>query len=178
MSSAAERVLRAYPQIFFACHVRHIPDPRTKRLLTSRQREVLDHLSDDHSMGMRQLAAHMGVTSSTMSITIDRLVQRGYVVRDVANDDRRRVELRLTQAGVRLRGAQEVLDAARVSEMLERLSPSDADDALRGLETLADAARRMMEARAAQTSGQGKSATFAPAPTPVPGSPRTRRSQP
>jgi len=152
---SVQRVLRAYPQVYFACHVRHIPDPRTKRLLTSRQREVLDHLSDAHGIGMRQLAAHMGVTPSTMSITVDRLVQRGYVVRAVDANDRRRVELRLTQAGVRLRGAQEVLDASRVGLMLQHLAPEVMEDALRGLELLARAAGSMMR-EAAHSRGSAR----------------------
>jgi DNA-binding MarR family transcriptional regulator len=155
--TTVHRVLRAYPQVFFACHVRHVPDPRVQRLLTARQREVIDHLSDVHGIGMRQLAAHMGVTASTMSITVDRLVQRGYVVRAVDAGDRRRVELRLTQAGVRLRGAQEVLDSSRVAEMLERMPPEEQDEAVRGLERLAAAARSMMEdrARSAGDAGSG-----------------------
>jgi DNA-binding MarR family transcriptional regulator len=138
--AAIERVLRAYPRVFFACHVRHVPDPRAGRMLTARQREVLDHLSDRHGMGMRQLAAHMGVTASTMSITVDRLVQRGFVVRAIGAEDRRRVELRLTPAGLRVRGPQEVLDASLVGEMLDRLGAEEREQALRGLEMLASAA--------------------------------------
>jgi DNA-binding MarR family transcriptional regulator len=143
-SRAVERVMRAYPQVFFACHVRHLPDPRTRRMLTARQREVLEHLSDVRGMNLRQLAWHTGVTASTMSITIDRLVQRGFVVRAVDAADRRRVELRLTAAGVRIRGAQEVLDAGRVATMLAGLAPHTREAAVRGLEQLAGAAARMM----------------------------------
>jgi DNA-binding MarR family transcriptional regulator len=99
-------------------------------------------------MGVRQLAAHMGVTASTMSITVDRLVQRGYVIRAVGAEDRRRVELRLTPAGLRVRGPQEVLDAALVGDMIDLLGPQERERALFGLELLASAAARL-------TSGQG-----------------------
>ena len=64
----------------------------------------------------------MGVTAGTMSLTIDRLERKGYVVRlrDVA--DRRRVTVRLTAAGVRVRDASSVLDPALVEAMVARLS--------------------------------------------------------
>jgi DNA-binding MarR family transcriptional regulator len=46
-----------------------------------------------------ELARHMGVTASTMSLMADPLERGGYVRRDRSNQDGGRVDLRLTAAG-------------------------------------------------------------------------------
>jgi DNA-binding MarR family transcriptional regulator len=89
----------------------------------------------------------MGVTVSTMSIAVDRLVRQGYVARDRAESDARVRHVRLTAAGERLRAAQKVLDPRLVRAMLARLSPADRRNALRGLELLGAAAREQTKER-------------------------------
>jgi MarR family transcriptional regulator, organic hydroperoxide resistance regulator len=144
--SSVHAVLDAYPRIYFACHRRHVHDP-AGGLLSTRQASILDHLDAVDPTSLNELAAHMGVTASTMSIAIDRLEQGGYVVREREASDRRRLGLRLTAAGERVREANSVLDPELVSSMLEELSPSDRDDALRGLALLARAADASMRKR-------------------------------
>ena len=58
----------------------------------------------------------MGVTASTMSLTVDRLQRGGYVHRERSTVDRRRVDLRLTEAGVRIKKQQKVLEPELVSQ--------------------------------------------------------------
>ena len=145
--SAAQQVMNLYPRIYFACHTRHVRDPQSSRLLSRHQASVLDHLDEVDPITLNGLARHMGVTSGTMSLTIDRLERKGYVVRlrDVA--DRRRVHVRLTSAGVRVREASSVLDPPLVEAMVARLSDEERDAAIRGLSLLATAAQRQMEER-------------------------------
>src|SRR6185295_14786673 len=102
--SSVRAVLDAYPRIYFACHRRHVHDP-AGGLLSARQASILDHLDAVEPTSLNELAAHMGVTASTMSIAIDRLEQSGYVVRERETSDRRRLGLRLTEAGERVREA-------------------------------------------------------------------------
>ena len=71
------QVMTLYPKIFFACHTRHVRDPKTRRILSSHQASVLDHLDEREAIPLMDLARHMGVTPSTMSIAIDRLVRTG-----------------------------------------------------------------------------------------------------
>src|SRR5688572_21119682 len=97
---AAREVLRLYPRIYFACHTRHVRDPQTHRLLSRHQASVLDHLDDVDPISLNDLARHMGVTAGTMSLTIDRLERKGYVVRLRDTADRRRIQLRLSPDGV------------------------------------------------------------------------------
>src|ERR1051325_9718168 len=98
-----ETVLRCYPQIYFACHRRHVRDEQTAAVLSAHQASVLDHLDDVESTSLLGLAGHMGVTASTMSLTVDRLERGGYVTRERSTADKRRGDVRLTPAGVRIK---------------------------------------------------------------------------
>jgi DNA-binding MarR family transcriptional regulator len=140
------QLLGAYPRIYFACHTRHVKDPATGDEISAHQASILDHLDDVEAMSTTDLAEHMGVTVATMSLAIDRLERRHYVRRDRDPKDRRRVLLRVTAAGVRLREAKSVLDPVRVEQVLGQLSPADRDKALEGLELLARASERYMKA--------------------------------
>jgi MarR family transcriptional regulator, organic hydroperoxide resistance regulator len=135
------RVLRAYPRVFFACHTRHVRDPESGEDISAHQASILDHLDEVDAISMTGLAAHMGVTVATMSLAIDRLERKGYARRDRDREDGRRVLLRITASGLRVRNATSVLDPVRVEQLLGRLSPADREAALKGLQLLARAAR-------------------------------------
>ena len=149
-------VLDLYPKIFHACHSRHVRDPKTREAISTNQTRVLDHLDDVEPTSLMALARHMGVSASTMSLTVDRLVRRGYVARSRGTADRRVVNLILTSSGARLRDAQSVLDPARVKAMILRLSPEERQDALRGLGLLARAASEEMHSKSSKTGGARK----------------------
>jgi DNA-binding MarR family transcriptional regulator len=136
-----------YSQIYFACHTRHVHDPDSGTKVSARQASILSHLDSVEPTPLSQLADHMGVTVSTMSLAIDRLERQGYVARERAKSDARVRHVRLTTAGERLRAAQKVLDPALVRAVLSRLSPTDRRDALRGLELLGAAAREQTRER-------------------------------
>jgi len=143
LRAEVETVLRCYPQIYFACHRRHVRDDQTGEVMSSHQASVLDHLDEREGPALFDLARHMGVTASTMSLTVDRLVRGGWVVRERSREDARRVDLRLTEAGVRIKRQQKVLEPALVSAVLERLDERKRKQALRGLEILAEASREV-----------------------------------
>ena len=138
-------MLDCYPKIYFACHMRHVRDyaSRTK-VLSAHQASILDHLDAVEPTAVNDLAGHMGVTPSTMSLHLDRLESGGYVRRTRSRTDARRVELRLTPAGVRIKQQQKVLDPRLVDLMLERLNEMERRKALEGLELLAKAARDLI----------------------------------
>ena len=138
-------MLAAYPRIYFACHTRHVRDPASGADVSAHQASILDHLDEVDAMSMTDLAEHMGVTVATMSLAIDRLERRAYVRRGRDPTDGRRVLLRVTPAGVRLREAKSVLDPVRVEQLLGQLSPADRDKALKGLELLARASEKQMK---------------------------------
>lgn len=141
---AARRLMEFYPRIFFACHARHRRDPQSRRLISAHQGSILDHLDSVEPTSLTGLARHMGVTLSTMSLAVDRLQRLGYVRRARDAGDGRRVNLRLTAAGVRVKEAQSVLEPDRVRGMLAKLSAEERALGIRGLELLARAAERYM----------------------------------
>lgn len=149
MQADVRRLMTLYPQIYFACHTRHVRDRRANRLLSAHQASVLDHLDEIESTNLRTLAAHMGVTASTMSLTINRLVRQGYVARRRATHDARQVQLLLTRSGVRIRSEKSVLDPVRVRKLLEELPVEERQQALDGLAFLAQAAHKAMQRRQA-----------------------------
>ena len=140
-----ETVLRCYPQIYFACHRRHVRDEKTGQVMSQHQASVLDHLDDREGTALFDLARHLGVTASTMSLTVDRLQRGGWVTRDRSKEDARRVELRLTEAGARIKRQQKVLEPELVGAMLARLDDRKRKQALRGLELLAQASRELAD---------------------------------
>jgi DNA-binding MarR family transcriptional regulator len=141
-----QTVLRCYPQIYFACHRRHVRDQESQRVISAHQASVLDHLDDVEGTSLLALAQHMGVTPSTMSLTVDRLERGGYVTRERSEQDKRRVDLRLTPAGLKIKRQDKVLEPELVAAVLARLNDSKRRQALRGLELLAEASADMIRA--------------------------------
>ena len=139
--------MRFYPRVFFACHVRHRRDPQTGDELSAHQGSILDHLDERDGTRVGELARHMGVTPGTMSIHIDRLERKGYVTRLGDPDDGRRVLVRLTRAGLRVKEANSVLDPDLVESLLGTLQPEERRAAIDGLRILADGAERMASRR-------------------------------
>lgn len=139
-----ETVLRCYPRIYFACHRRHVRDAQSHAVLSAHQASVLDHLDEIDGTSLLTLAQHMGVTASTMSLTVDRLERGGYVRRERSPNDGRRVDLRLTPAGANIKKQQKVLEPDLIEAMLGHLDPVRRAEALRGLELLAEAASDMI----------------------------------
>ena len=144
MTDDAQKLMGFYPKIYFACHTRHVRDPKSETVLTSNQASILDHLDLEESMSLNALASHMGVKASTMSISVDRLVGFGYISRERSETDRRQILLRLTPSGLELSKAHSVLDFQRVQEMLGTLSESERKLGIDGLSLIAKAAERYL----------------------------------
>src|SRR5690348_5767728 len=110
LSNHMQRLFREYPKIYLACHRRHVRDDEDGRMLSAQMAGILDHLDLQHPRIISELARHLSVTESTMSIQISKLEGFGYVRRLRDGSDRRRVGVRLTSAGARLREQNSVLD--------------------------------------------------------------------
>lgn len=151
-------VLHAYDRILRACRPRRVADPAGGPAVSAHQAGILAFLDEDDPTMVGELADYMGVTASTMSLTLKRLEAAGYIRRDRDPADRRVTNVRLTEAGARVRSASSSLDVDRVDGVLRTLSPSQRAEALRGLVILADGAdaliRRSREAVAAQVGGE------------------------
>ena len=137
--------MQSYPKVFLACHTRHVRDEESGQVVSAHQAAILDHLDEIEPTTLLALARHMGVTSSTMSLNVDRLVRSGYVKRERDATDARKVGLRLTKEGLRLKERNSVLDPLLVQAMLEGMNPTERAAGLAGLEMLARAASAFME---------------------------------
>jgi DNA-binding MarR family transcriptional regulator len=141
------RVLQSYPKIYLACHTRHIRDDESGNALSPHLASILDHISGDTPPSISELARHLDVTESTMSIQVTKLERAGYVRRIPDQRDQRRVCVRLTAHGTRVKQQNTVLDPDLVREMISLLKPGEAEAALHGLELMAGAAERLMNNR-------------------------------
>jgi len=137
----------AYPQIYFACHTRHIRRASTATRLSAADSTLLAHLDEDRATRPTELAKHLGLAASTLSAAINRLGKLGYVSLGKAISDGRAVDLRLTAKGAAAMQASSVLDAALVAKMLAQLSSTERYRALEGIGLLAKGARLAQGAR-------------------------------
>ena len=145
INNAARQMMELYPRIYFACHRRHVRDPKSRRVVSAHQASILDHLDEREPLALRELARHLGVTPSTMSLQIEQLVRKGYVIRQRDTKDARRLRLRLSENGTTVREANSVLDTERVASMLQRLSDEERAAGIAGLALLAKAALQQSE---------------------------------
>ena len=147
--SDVRRLLSAYPRIYFACRARHVPDPGGGRAVSAHQASILSQLDSVDPTMVGELADHLGVTASTMSLNLTRLEKAGYITRARDPADRRVMNVLLTESGERLRSAQTMLDPERVHRLLHQMDPRTRRDALRGLLLLSDAANSLIRRRRA-----------------------------
>ncbi len=152
LKNDALRLMDFYPKIYFACHTRHVTDVDTGTKLTAKQASVLDHLDPAEPVTLFDLAMHMGVTPSTMSLSIDRLARLGYVKREKDKKDGRKTHLTLTSQGEKVKNAHSVLDLAVVESVLSRLDAKERKLALDGLGLLAYAAELEMKSKSLRNS--------------------------
>lgn len=145
-SASMNRVLKSYPKIYLACHTRHLRGDESGRTLSPHMGSILDHLSGS-SLSISELARHLDVTESTMSIQISKLEKAGYLKRISDRADRRRVRVQLTASGTRVKQQNSVLDPDLVQQMISMLPPSQTEAALHGLDLLAQAAEKLMDKR-------------------------------
>lgn len=139
MTDHVRRIQRAYPQLYLACHVDHVT--RRRGGLSERDSSLLAHLDEVSPITAGGLARHLGVGPSTITEAIDRLEALGLVERTRRG---RTVELRITRAGIAHMQAGSVLDTERVAALVAAVPARQRAAAVRGLELLAAAARRIM----------------------------------
>lgn len=142
------RLSLAYPAIYLACHRRHIRDDESGALVTAHQATVMDHLDIQTPTTISNLAEHLGIGRSAMSIQVNQLVRRGYVRRRAVPGDRRRVGLTLTDAGNRIKKQNTVLDPDLVGVVFASMPEFELELALQGIEQLAKYAVMLNRRRA------------------------------
>jgi DNA-binding MarR family transcriptional regulator len=143
-ASEVRAIQRAYPQVYLACHVRHRRAATSPEGLSERDGSLLAHLDELDGERPTDLARHLGIARSTLSASLDRLVELGLVRLSPGARDRRERRAHLTSAGARAMAAASVLDSRRLERVLARLSGRERRQAAGGLSLLARASREEM----------------------------------
>lgn len=140
-----QTLLDAVARIQRACRPRFVRDPEGGERVSAHQARVLALLDPEDPAMVGELAEHLGVTASTMSLTLGRLERAGYVRRDRDPLDGRVMNVRLTDSGARAREARRELDPERASRLLDLVGPEARPEALRALALLGAAADRLLK---------------------------------
>ncbi len=93
----AARVMETIPLVMRA--IRSDMRVQGSTTLSVPQFRTLAFLDRNPGASLSELAEHLGVTRATASATIERLVQRNFVHRNNHPQERRRIVLKLTEAG-------------------------------------------------------------------------------
>jgi DNA-binding MarR family transcriptional regulator len=142
-----KRIMDAYPIIYLACHRRHVRGDGEGKTVSQHQASILSHLDISRPQNLSKLAEHMGVSRSTMSINVGRLITRGYVQSHADGSDRRRIGLTLTRKGQTVKEQNTVLDPELLKMMVGSIPAADLESALAGIECLAKYAGIMLKRR-------------------------------
>ena len=140
LDDAVHAILSAYPTIHSSCRRRQLRDPASGKRVSDHQAGILEHLDPETPTTVSDLAARLRVTSATASLQLTQLARLRLVTRSRDDADARRVQVRLTEAGVRLRGLRSLLDPERIRQALALLEPAEQDAVVAGLRLLAGAA--------------------------------------
>jgi MarR family transcriptional regulator, organic hydroperoxide resistance regulator len=135
--SQDEHFESAYRRVWFALHRGDDPD------LSQHERDLLQHVPATGGIALGDLARHLGLPMSTASVLVKSLAGRGFLVRQRASDDERRLSIRLSAQGQARVSRDTVLDPIRLRRALRALSPRDREQLLQTLGALADAAERI-----------------------------------
>ncbi|MDX1493394.1 MAG: MarR family transcriptional regulator [Longimicrobiales bacterium] len=107
------------------------------------QARILRQLDASDPAMVGELAEYFRVTPSTMSLNLKRLEEAGLIRRSRDPDDGRVMNVRLTEAGVRVKTRSSALDPQKVDALLQILRPEERVRAVSGLRLLLDAVSRL-----------------------------------
>lgn len=109
------------------------------------QFRVLNFLNHEPGAPLSSVAEHLGVTRSTASAIVDRLVRRQLVSRTEHPQERRSVVLTLTSSGAQHLQQSREASCAHMAHMLAGLSEDDLLQVTEGLTLLGGACRDVLE---------------------------------
>jgi len=101
------------------------------------QLHALQQLADRPCRSLAELAERTHTDPSSVSVVVQRLVERGLVERTAASDDRRRTELCVTSAGRTLLRRAPESAAQRLETAIESFGPRELSAVTRSLSVLA-----------------------------------------
>lgn len=120
---------------------RHLRQELAPLGITGGQAALLHTIRTSRDIGVQELAGRTGMSGPAMSAYVDRLESAGLVRRRRSEDDRRRVELALTDEGVRVLRSARSRRTAWLAARLKRLEP----DELAAIESAVEPLSKLLE---------------------------------
>lgn len=139
LSERIERVLLVFERFMNGMMSSHAPEFADIGV-TMAQAKVLYVLAAAEALRMSELATRLGVSMSTTSGAVDRLVDLGLIERRADPSDRRQVFVAVTAAGSDVLERMRELNTRQMRELLTRLRRDDLAAVERAIEVLSEAA--------------------------------------
>jgi DNA-binding MarR family transcriptional regulator len=146
-----EGIVAAYETLMHRVASAHAPEFLAV-VVTMSQAKLLYLVQAEPGLRMSELSARLGVSLSTVSGVVDRLVDQSFLDRHDDPADRRQVVLRITDAGASQLELFRELNAGQVRDLLARIDEADLAVVARALDILAAAALRPVAATLASRS--------------------------
>jgi DNA-binding MarR family transcriptional regulator len=99
---------------------------------------ILDYLTDSDRTSMSEIVKVLSLPASTATGIVDRLVTKKYVKREHSSDDRRRVEVQITETGRRAHDTFKMTALKTMDESLSHLSVDEIQEITVLVEKLID----------------------------------------
>lgn len=93
--------------------------------LTTSQMHTIEIIGHEGSLRMRELADRKGVTTGTVTVTVDRLEKEGYLKREANKSDRRSYVITLTEKGEELYRRHHEFHVGLTEEMAAMLTDEE-----------------------------------------------------
>ncbi|MDT8440269.1 MAG: MarR family transcriptional regulator [Desulfuromonadales bacterium] len=93
--------------------------------LTPNQMHAIEIIGHEKSLRMKELAEKLGVTTGTLTVTVDRLEQKGLIERQPHETDRRSYRVVLTAEGKKHFKRQHEFHLKLTEEIVSVLSPAE-----------------------------------------------------
>ena len=135
MTASAHTVMNALRRIVQGLRQSAAYSERTTGL-TAAQLLVLKQVAANDGLSVNALAAATFTHQSTVSEVVTRLELKGFVTRDRAEDDARRVEVHLTSNGRAVLAVNPSSASDRLMQAVKTLPPETLDSLAAGLEAL------------------------------------------
>lgn len=90
--------------------------------LTINEIHILEKISENPGINIRYLAEHLGVTTATVTVAVQKLQRKGYVIKKKSQSDLRGVVLSLTGEGTKVVRSHNIFHIRMVRIMSEGLS--------------------------------------------------------
>jgi DNA-binding MarR family transcriptional regulator len=119
----------------------YVPDAWMELDITIAQLKTLFFVASEGSTNTKRLAEELGVTPSNVTGIVDRLVRHGLLSRQENPEDRRMLELQVTDKGEAILNGLRERTVSSMSKVLARMSPEDLSFLARGLSSLVKAAK-------------------------------------